>query len=86
MHMLSTRRQALEMHLQVTALAIWRMLAAMGLSSMSLDDAYPAICRHLEPALDHASAPAANPELALPEMRAVSQALWLCWTSLQVDA
>lgn len=79
------KKAALEMRLQVTASTIWRVLAAMGLSSMSLDDAYPAMCRHLEPALDHATGPAAESELPFQEMCAVSQTLWVCWTSLQFD-
>ena len=62
------------------------MLAAMGWSSMSLDDAYPAICRHLEPNLGHASAAAAEPEMPFLEMCAVSQTLWVCSASLHFDS
>ena len=61
------------------------MLAAMGLSSMSVDDAYPAICRHLEPDLGHAPAPAAEPEQPFLGTCAMSQTLWVCLTSLQLD-
>ena len=74
------------MRLQVTALRIWCTLAAMGLSSMPLDDAYPAICRHLEPVLGDAAAPAGDPEQPFLETRAVSQALWVCWASLLTDS
>ena len=69
----------------MTALRIWRTLAAMGLSSMSLDDAYPAICRHLEPNLGHAPTLAAEPEQPFLEMCAMSQTLRVCWASLQLD-
>ena len=69
----------------MTALRIWRTLAAMSLSGMSLDDAYPATCRHLEPDLGHAPALAAEPELPFLEMCAVYQTLWVCWTSLQAE-
>ena len=69
----------------MTALRIWHMLAAMGLSSMSLDDAYPAACRHLEPDLGHAPALAAEPERPFLEMCAMSQTLWVSWTCLQLD-
>lgn len=68
------------------ALRIWRTLAAMGLSSMSLDDAYPAICRHLEPNVGHASAATADPKQPSLEMYALSETLWVCWTCLHLDS
>ena len=59
----------------------------MGLSSLSLDDAYPAVCRHLEPCLDRqpGAGPTAQDHAAL-NASVSAEALGLCWTIFQHDA
>ena len=73
--------------LQVIALRIWRVLAAMGLSGLPLEDAYPAVCRHLEPCLDRplVAGPTAQDHADL-EASISAEALGLFWTAVQHDA
>ena len=66
--------------MQAIALRVWRVLATLGLSRMSLDDAYPAIYRHLEPPWPPATAP------GVPEgshMELCAESLWTCCVVLQ---
>ena len=73
--------------LQVIALRIWRILTAMGLSSIPVEEAYPAVCRHLEPHLDRQMVPGPTAqEHADLEASIGAEALGLFWTAFQHDA
>ena len=54
----------------------------MGLSSLPLDEAYAAICRHLEPSPDCMTGSNAQGQSSL-ELTAAAESLQLCWTVLQ---